>query len=729
MISLYKNIANKAWRVLFCTMALCTLALSTGLSMAANTHDAVLGHSLSNVNIVTAPKQAQNKRKTNKHRRAILRAGKRRKTGSVKARRLDIDSVNTLGGSISSGRGAAVAIGAADLSRIRADEVQVQTTNTIDQGVNAKGDETRFRMGTVDASGLDTGRLNISTENTIEGSVSVKDGQDVSIGVVEMGNVRNEQKKSPKHGTKNGPDNTEEIGFRKIGNYGTAVDLTEAVTNQANKDEANDDPNGMCQRVCINDKDCCDPAGGLQGECHVIDGCSAVADTLRGNIFGKPGGPVYSNTRGHIPCNSHDQCYQTCGTNKLACDMQLYYDMVNECRRNHEFFDGQAELSPSKLKEKAAAAKDGLSKIIDDVKDALKDGAITTTIIVIGSAVETGGVSVVPALPAGGEETLRSFIKNAALHSATDPNYRYTGKEIIIVPPLMLEGFITTRSYKLDNLRKKYHEQSGEFINSIKKSSNTANKTIDNASNKAGTLIYDVADSIETMGDFTENFTGKYAKSIEPESSFVDAITVEQTNSCQVDSHFYTYMRCKASHVPEDIMDGGKSIASGLSWATKKSGSFFLRNNGKIANVASQLVAGDVRFYGAVGIEAVKTTAKAIVNIKRNVGVAYVLLTDRVVDKSTSLIKSKLDMVAKDINIRRSLTYDCLSTAETYFVGVQVFGKNSFRGNNTPCSTNKIVSEDDKCCVVNPSYQYHVPELMDNQQNIYPSPYDMCHHQ
>lgn len=731
MISFFANNKIKGLLVLFFVINVCTmLALTSDLSMAANTHDAALGQALSEVKIVKAPKQQQDKRKKKQNYTSTLQTRSVSNTGSVQTGLLDITSDNTVGGAVSSQHGATVAIGAADLSRINADEIKVQTTNTVGQSVSARGDETRFRMGTVDASGLDTGRLNINTKSTIAGGVSVKDGQDVSIGVVEMGNAINTKRKSSKHSTTNWPNNTEKMGFRDIDNYGAAVDLTEALIDQVSNDEATDDTNGMCQRICINDKNCCQPAENMQ-ECHVIDGCSAVADTLRGNTFGEPNGPVYSDTRGYIPCNSHDQCYQTCGTDKLACDMQLYYDMVNECRKNNEISQEDTILSTSELEQKGDIAKDGVSKIKDDGKDALKKGATKTATIIVVSAVETGGVSVGPAVVAGGEEALKSFIKDAVLHSTFDPNYRYAGKEIILGIPHLAEGLLTTGSNKLTNIREKSHEYADQSINAINESSNIANKVIDNAGDKAGTLIYDIADSIETMGDFSEEITGKYAQAIEPKSSFIDAIAVEQTNSCQLDSKFYDYMRCKALHIREDIgsdiMNGSKSITSGLSWVTMKAESFFLHNSGKIANVASQFIAEDVRFWGAVGIGTVKKIAKVQVNMKKNVAVAYVLLTDTVIDKWTSSIKSNLDLSAKGINIVRSLIYDCLSTAETYFVGVQVAGEEHFRGNNTPCSANKIVPEDDKCCVVNPSYRYHVPELMDNQQNKYPSPYDKCH--
>jgi len=31
-------------------------------------------------------------------------------------------------------------------------------------------------------------------------------------------------------------------------------------------------------------------------------------------------------------CNSHDVCYGTCGSDRAACDLQFYLDMVNHCQ-------------------------------------------------------------------------------------------------------------------------------------------------------------------------------------------------------------------------------------------------------------------------------------------------------------------------------------------------------------------------------------------------------------
>jgi hypothetical protein len=57
---------------------------------------------------------------------------------------------------------------------------------------------------------------------------------------------------------------------------------------------------------------------------HEIDGCSWSPDFIIPC-------PWVSITPA---CNNHDECYQTCGSDKSACDSNLYNDIVAICRAN-----------------------------------------------------------------------------------------------------------------------------------------------------------------------------------------------------------------------------------------------------------------------------------------------------------------------------------------------------------------------------------------------------------
>jgi hypothetical protein len=54
--------------------------------------------------------------------------------------------------------------------------------------------------------------------------------------------------------------------------------------------------------------------------------------------FGRPEGPVRMESAPlfDLPCNKHDVCYQTCGSNRGACDGQLTVDLTVVCNRAYE---------------------------------------------------------------------------------------------------------------------------------------------------------------------------------------------------------------------------------------------------------------------------------------------------------------------------------------------------------------------------------------------------------
>lgn len=92
-----------------------------------------------------------------------------------------------------------------------------------------------------------------------------------------------------------------------------------------------------------------DAATGQANRCHEIDGCSApfpdsfrddpTGGTLgrRSTAFGKDVSTTDFDPHGlaprdQLPCNQHDVCYQTCGSDKRECDDAMYRDMLDVCR-------------------------------------------------------------------------------------------------------------------------------------------------------------------------------------------------------------------------------------------------------------------------------------------------------------------------------------------------------------------------------------------------------------
>lgn len=71
----------------------------------------------------------------------------------------------------------------------------------------------------------------------------------------------------------------------------------------------------------------CDPADPPR---VTLDGCTVVPDYLVVN--GTPAtslGAVFTS-----PCNKHDRCYQTLGSNKQECDTQLEHDMIQAAQES-----------------------------------------------------------------------------------------------------------------------------------------------------------------------------------------------------------------------------------------------------------------------------------------------------------------------------------------------------------------------------------------------------------
>jgi hypothetical protein len=68
-----------------------------------------------------------------------------------------------------------------------------------------------------------------------------------------------------------------------------------------------------------------DPCGGVLGKGSTEFGRPQRTDN--GNVM-EPGDSVDD-----LPCNKHDICYQTCGSDKSQCDQQMYDDMMAVCNK------------------------------------------------------------------------------------------------------------------------------------------------------------------------------------------------------------------------------------------------------------------------------------------------------------------------------------------------------------------------------------------------------------
>jgi hypothetical protein len=109
-------------------------------------------------------------------------------------------------------------------------------------------------------------------------------------------------------------------------------------------------------------------AGGQSNRCHSIDGCSTpdfVADDVQDPTEGKLGKkstafgrdtratekiPFGQPPKDKLPCNLHDVCYQTCGSDKIACDDEMLDDMNAVCLAAYPEANTNCPFSPDLVK-------------------------------------------------------------------------------------------------------------------------------------------------------------------------------------------------------------------------------------------------------------------------------------------------------------------------------------------------------------------------------------------
>ena len=707
MIFSFPNEKNKGRCHLFITIILCILCLSFNLSMATNTHDITLGQALDNVKIVTAPKQTQEKRKKENKNTTASRTGKRNNTGSVQTGLLDIYSGNTVGGTVKSRHGATVAIGAADLSRIKADKIQIKTTNTVGRSVNVRDDETRFRMGTVDVSELDTGRLNIKTGSTIKGNVSVSNGQDVSIGVVEMG------KASPAEKQRLKKDISRNIPQQPLQKKTSNKNYGHGIEQNTIKHDDNVDANQICSNadICTDYSTLCCPD---TSDCYTINGCSG---TVLADWW-------YHGVSFEQACNKHDTCYQTCNTEQRACDIQLYYDLVEQCN-NKGYEDTNKTLSVDDLNELAEKVK---------VKNARKK---LTLVFVIGSlvAADAGDLVKQPNFT----KSLLNFIISEALEVPLDittdnpddfKNDAHKSIWHVMIAPV-LSNIDTGLSTIAANGQRLTNKLSQDFDTFIESASNTSDvlaeqtkKQIEKLTQNTEYLIYDISNGVKSTTSGMSLFFDGMAQQAAPKTDLGEAIlkTQNTSHSCVTDSLFVSFLSCFTT-IPSNIWDGAKALNSTIEWSVSKTNQLFYETLSDTSEITGAMLgqtldgmgyatADSLKYLGNTGIDFINLSTQRILN-----------KTKSRVDLSSNLLVFTLDATSRTLMATSDFIFDCLDTARSIFNGVAAFGAASFQGFNdiAQCPNNRRSNEDDSCCVKNYNYDYHLDVL-----SSYTSPYDIC---
>ena len=667
-------------------------------SLAANSHDAILGQSLSTVKIVKAPQKVQENKQKSKQRKSSLHATGRN-TGSVQAGQLDINSTNTVGASINSRHGAAVAIGAADLSRIKADAVGIQTTNRVGQGVSARGDGTRFRMGTVDMAGVEGGRIGIETDNTIRGNVSVKDGQDVSIGVVEMGTTKKEKDSIGKNDLFYGnyTSKIDDLGqFKKMGKYGQAIGL--AQQNESGNGGEQDETNMICEdpSLLCNGKpksECCIP-GENDPTCHTIDGCSAVRDNYKNGqfIFGTTKNEFFMNGS-RLPCNSHDQCYQTCGTDRQACDLQMYFDMIETCKAQDKSISDEQVRNP------------------EEVWQDTKKGFVIFIDAKISE--EIAGNAVAGAL--GAPMPIAMVIKFATKESIDQgvdlifPKKKQTENRLKIGALTLATANLPKLSSTLSDTQKAVDHFADQVNNQISNATKSAKNSLHDSVQDTQHFIYDIVSGIETAGQGLNSLMGQVAQQIAPQQTLHETLRQQYDSQLSAPcptSHFFSMVACNTEHMSKQVLTKAKQAGAATKWIEQKASSMLVKGVGSTMDYAGNLIAQDLRFAGALGGEYIKYKGYSMID---TTALSAKFLTSSLQKYGNSNLAA-LSFVANSgaylTEKLGDLIFDCLATAETYYVGLRIFSGPFFRGNQQPCDDNKV-DGDERCCVVNPFYKYH----------------------
>lgn len=644
-------------------------------SAAENTHEDILGQSLNSSQVAQVlPKKKERQLKKRPSSRSFNRLGPKTSSGAtiVRGNQFRIDSHNTITNSIDSEQGANIAIGGTDISNVQVDSAIINTENTVYGRVKARGDNSRYRMGTVDIEGIHGGNLGISTENTTKGTVSVQNGQDVAIGVVEIGSAGENKKDPPISSQPNPEDNVAE--YMEIIQHGRAITLP-WYPNDATIEDT--EVNEVCSGGTLcNPGECCE-INKISEKCYLVDGCSAVRDQWKNGrfIFGTPGGD-FKDVDSYVPCNSHDQCYQTCGTDRKACDIQMYYDMIDVCRSDKdEIIDWNKKniLMP------------------DDVWSKFHTGA--------GAMMLSPTVALtITRIPKVDRQV--SIITNAAYSNEIDR----TKKTLLLAVCAIIEPNATNLSNsvsKNNNIKKQTVQN---YKNQLNKRKDIDKKLINIATDNSTFLVYDISNIAENAGRGINRLLDQAAAIIEPDDSFVDSVFQPPTNSCGAAGSFWKSITC---NIRNSTAQATSLLSSAAVWSAQKAGHLFLKGAGQVANYTGQLLAADVRFYGILGVKSLEYAGYSVLEVRNYANQASINMFDLTTDFRTVALSFGLDQLSKAARYAGDLIFDCLTAAETYYIGLRDAGWLFFRGEKEQCTNNIIPKDSNDCCVVNPNYAYH----------------------
>ncbi len=169
----------------------------------------------------------------------------------------------------------------------------------------------------------------IKSNNTISGAINATDNSNVSIGGVIIGSDKKKAHSKAKI-------TTIDIGISRQNPTGS-TGLT--VKNPDNENDQTKKFREECSDFSLlkkNDKnECLENCFDILG-CFEIDGCSAPLPRrndyrIDKALFGEEESCCQQSV--DKPCNNHDRCYQTCGSDQESCDHKLYNDMVKSCKK------------------------------------------------------------------------------------------------------------------------------------------------------------------------------------------------------------------------------------------------------------------------------------------------------------------------------------------------------------------------------------------------------------
>jgi len=203
-------------------------------------------------------------------------------------------------------------------------------------------DGTKLDTGNVNIKSIQADSITIKTKNVVRGDIQATDGSSVSIGSTAIGSAINENTSQGGNQSGTNPDTSQRVIppsdtalFLPPGGVSAIPGLTPGV--QKTVDDCLDMIDKKSEKCSIK---CAQTTG-----CNIVDGCSIpfpdsdwVGSLLGKGLFGSEES-CCSNLIGpsslDLPCNNHDRCYQTWGSNKILCDLTLADEIFTKCMKTY----------------------------------------------------------------------------------------------------------------------------------------------------------------------------------------------------------------------------------------------------------------------------------------------------------------------------------------------------------------------------------------------------------